>query len=191
MHWVLPVVKNAKVEGTDEVRYDDWEKQAIVVFKVPAGIKVNKALHIAQGLASSKPIEQFTASFLKELAAMDSLSDQHRKTASEAEAKQKRLEEVRNQLNELRLDIERIGQDLESRREHLKALGGKERGNVAANSFVKRILDAEDRRDREREKERNLPESLSNEPKRYKRPLKCFGYLKRGEKAVLLRHCPI
>ena len=162
------------MEGADEVRFDEAQDRAIAVFRVPARKKVERTVHIVQGLWSSKPVDDLSVSFLEELADMDSLPEQHRKTATEAAAKQKHLDEAREQLRELRQDIERIGKDLERLREHLKALGGEKGAGVAANPFVKRILDAEDRLALEREKERKLKEELGERRKAVRRALEAI-----------------
>ena len=156
VHWVLSVVANAKVEGADEVRFDDTEDRGIAIFRIPARKKVERTLQIEQGLWKSTPVGDLSVWLLEDIAAMESLPEQYRKTATEAAEKQRKIEEADQQLAEIRADIERIGKDLERFREHLKALGGEKGAGVAANPFVKRILDAEDRLSLEREKERKL-----------------------------------
>ncbi|MFW5740232.1 MAG: DUF4139 domain-containing protein [Myxococcota bacterium] len=157
VHWALSVVRNAKVEGADEVRFDDASDTAIAIFRVPAKKKAEREVKVEQGLFRANAADMLSVAFLEELAEMDSLPAEHRKVAEEAAKRQARMDEANRELHEVAAEMERVQKDIERLRKHLEALGG-EKGGAGANPFVKRILDAEDELEALRTKHRKLEE---------------------------------
>jgi len=145
VHWTLPVVSNAKVEGADRVAYDKQSSKPIAVFEVPARKKVERTVHTEQGLTRWTQLESTTSVALEKLANVETLPAEHRKVAAEAAERRRKVEETSEAIAKARASMEEVEKDLERLREHLKALGDEKGGGAAANPFVKRILDAEDR----------------------------------------------
>jgi hypothetical protein len=160
VHWPIKVVTNSKVEGADEVRFDEGE--AIAVFQIPARKKVERTLHTTQGLTSYNTMSSLSSTTLERLSTKEPIPEDQRKVVLDALEKRKRIEQTEAQLADVRAEMERLDKDLERFREHLKALGG-ETGGVAANPFVKRIMDAEDRLEAARTKERALKDRSDGE----------------------------
>lgn len=160
VHWPIKVVTNSKVEGADEVRFE--EREAIAVFRIPARKKVERTVHTTQGLTSYNTLTSLSSSTLERLSTKEPIPEDQRKVVLEALEKRRKIEQTSAELGEVRAEMERIEKDVERFREHLKALGG-ETGGVAANPFVKRIMDAEDRLEAARTKERALKDRSDGE----------------------------
>lgn len=158
VHWALSIVSNAKVEGADEVRFDEAAGVAIAVFRVPAKKKVVRTVQIVQGLETSRGLDDLPVVFLENLAGTETVPAEQRTVVAEAAKRQKKVDEATAQLEEVRRDITAVEEDLNRLREHLKALGS-EKG-AAANPFVQRILAAEDKLETLRNKVRGLDAEL-------------------------------
>ncbi len=171
IHWALNLVSNAKLEGADEVRYDEGENRVIAVFRVPARQKVERKVRMTQGLRDVRPVEDVTVEYFDTLAKRASLPEGQRKVLAEAAEQRRKIDLTREQAQEVEEDIERLEKDLERLREHLKALGGEKGAGVAANPFVKRILDAEDRLEVLRTKQRTLTDRSEEEKRAVRRAL--------------------
>ncbi len=144
VHWVLPVVSNARVEGPDEVTFDTARNQPIAVFEVPPRKKVEREVRTEQGLSRSYPLRNLDVATLERLAEGTNLPDEQHKTIVEAAKKRSAIQQTAERKTKNDEAIQEVEADLKRLREHLEALKG-EAGGVAANPFVRRILTAEDR----------------------------------------------
>lgn len=157
VHWVLNVVNNAKVDGPDEVTFDAVRGQPVAVFEVPARKEVERKVHIEQGLSRTTSLRAINVELLERLAKVESLPADQRDVVKKAALRRAEVDATKEKLEENKKAVQEVEKDLERLREHLKALGG-ETGGVAANPFVKRILEAEDRLTALRSEKRKLEE---------------------------------
>jgi hypothetical protein len=141
----LDIVENSKVEGADEVDFDQSSAKPLSVFRAEPGKKMARTLHIQEGLKRESRIEELESKRVKELATLDVIPAATRAVLVEAaarlveaETKDKEKEEANGAITEVTADIERL-------RAHLTALGDKSGRGAAENPIVKRILGAEDR----------------------------------------------
>lgn len=145
VHWTLPVVSNAKVEGPDKVDYDEQLAKPIAIFEVPARKKVERTVTMEQGLSRWTQLDSVSVVVLKRLSEVETLPVEQRKVVADAADRRRKVDETREAIAKTTQTIAEVEKDLERFREHLKALGGEKGAGVAANPFVKRILDAEDK----------------------------------------------
>lgn len=141
----LKVVDNSKVEGADSLDYDTASKRALAVFEVPPGKRLEKKLHILEGLQRSNYVKNVSAERLHEVAALGDLPAAQRATVAEAAKVVDEIEKKDKEREETEASITEVNEDLKRLREHLAALGDKSTQPAGANPLVKRILDAEDR----------------------------------------------
>ena len=172
VHWALTLVANAKLEGADEVRYDETTNRVIAVFRIPARQKVERKVRITQGLQDVRSVEDASVEHFDTLSKRASLPEDQRKVLTDAAEQRRKIDKTQEEMKEVQEDIQRLEKDLERLREHLKALGGEKGAGVAANPFVKRILDAEDRLEVLRAKERTLADRSEEEKRAVRRALK-------------------
>ena len=145
VHWTLPVVFNAKVEGPDEVTFDEKVGKPIAVFVIPPRKKIERVVTMEQGLSRWRDMGSLSADWLAQFEKAESIPVEQRKIVADAIARRKKVEETQAARTKNQQATEEVEKDLERLREHLKALGGEKGTGIAANPFVKRILDAEDR----------------------------------------------
>jgi hypothetical protein len=158
VYLALDIVANSKVEGADEVDFDQAEAKPLSVFRAEPGKKMERTLHIQEGLKRSSRVEQLESKRVKELATLDVIPAAGRTVLAEAaarlveaETKAKEQEEAKTAITEVTADIERL-------RQHLTALGDKGGRGAAENPIVARILGAEDRLTALRAKVKSLGE---------------------------------
>jgi hypothetical protein len=143
VYLALKVVSNAKVTGADALDYDEAASQPVAILKVPARTKVERALHVEEGLAHQTALGRLEAAALRELATKPTLPAAARAILVEAAARQEELERARHDLEKARASLTELQADINRLREHLRAAGG-EKGAGAA-PLVGRVLAAEDR----------------------------------------------
>ena len=146
----LAVDKNATVTGTDRVDFDEATLRPIVVFDVPAKNKSIRAFVVTEGLSRSTTIDSLTGKMVRDLLAKTTIPAAELAVIAQAEPRIRALEADHVKTVEAEQTATTVQHDLDRLREHLKALGGGEKGagaggGTAAAPLVKRLLDAEDR----------------------------------------------
>jgi hypothetical protein len=161
----LEIVDNAQVEGADELDYDKVANKPLAVFRAEPGKKVERILHIHEGLQRSSHIDQLEAKRVKELAAIDSVPAAGRAILAEAAARLDEAEAKAKEHEETTEAVTEVEEDLKRLREHLTALGDKSGQGAGANPIVKRILGAEDKLSLLRTKLKSLDASAKDKRK--------------------------
>jgi hypothetical protein len=141
----LDIVENSKVEGADEVDFDQSSDKPLSVFLAEPGKKVERTLHIQEGLKRASRVEELESKRVKELASLDVIPAAARAVLDEAAARLVEAETKAKEQDEANAAITEVTADIERLREHLTALGDKGGRGAAENPIVTRILDAEDR----------------------------------------------
>lgn len=146
----LAADKNATVTGTDRVDFDEATSRPVVVFDAPGKSKKERTFTVTEGLSRATGIDSLTSKHVKELLAKTTIPAGELATLAQAEARIRALEAEHAKVTEADKVTSTVEKDLERLREHLKALGGGEKGagaggGTTAAPLVKRVLDAEDR----------------------------------------------
>jgi len=146
----LSADRNAKVIGTDRVDFDEASGKPVVVFDAPPKSKAMRQFVVTEGLSRSTKLDGLTSKLAKELLAKTTIPAGELAILAQAEPKIRALETEHTKVSDADKTTAAAEQDLERLREHLKALGGGEKGagagaGTSAAPLVKRILDAEDR----------------------------------------------
>ena len=146
----LSADKNAKVTGADRVDFDEVTSRPVVVFDAPPKSKANRPFVVVEGLSRATRVDALTGKIVRDLLAKATIPAPELAILGAAEARIRALEAEHARVTEADRVTESVKEDLERLREHLKALGGGEKGGgagggTAATPLVKRILDAEDR----------------------------------------------
>jgi hypothetical protein len=145
----LGIAQNAKVTGADEVDFDAKGDRPVVVYKMAARQKASRALETVEGLSRQTAISELTHEHLTHLAEDAALTAAERALFADAAAKRQGLDDFKKGLEKTKAEVAETTKDLERLREHLKALGDK---GAANNPFVTRMLAAEDRLTKQRQK---------------------------------------
>ena len=144
----LPIDRNAKVTGADELDFDTVSSTPIAVFRVAQRQRSDKPLTIVEGLTRAMAFATLTSARLGELAASPDLAAPDKAIVVEAIAKAKELEESQRAWKAAREELASIEKELARLREDVKALGGERAAAGAAaqqGPFVTRLLAAEDK----------------------------------------------
>ncbi len=144
VYLVLDIVANAKVVGADEVDFDGDERRPLAVFRVAPGEKSPRTLAIDEGIETAASLDALSAADLRERAAAEALPVDQRALLGRAAALLEEGEKKHVERQDVNRELERLHEDLERVREHLKALGDKSGSPAAANPLVTRILELED-----------------------------------------------
>ncbi len=147
---VLSADRNAKVTGTDRVDFIEATSQPVVVFDAPAKSKALRKFTVVEGLSRSTPIDGLTGKLVHDLLAKNTIQGSDLATLTQAEPRIRALEAEHAKAAEADKVTNTAQKDLERLREHMKALGGGEKGagagaGTAAAPLVKRVIEAEDR----------------------------------------------
>jgi hypothetical protein len=137
---VLHLDRNTKLEGVARQEYDTATNRPIAVFHVGAKSKLEKPVTSTEGLSRRTARSALTYARLSKLATEATLPANERAALAEIAARQKELEDAREERRKTEETIATVEKDLLRFREHLKALGDK----AGPNPFVKRIVDKED-----------------------------------------------
>ncbi len=146
----LAVDKNATVTGTDRVDFDEVTSRPFVVFEAPAKSKSLRPFVVTEGLERSTGLDGLTGKIVRDLLAKTTIPATELAILAQAEPRIRALEAEHARMADADKTAATVEGDLERLREHLKALGGGEKGGGAGNGtaaapLVKRILEAEDR----------------------------------------------
>jgi hypothetical protein len=146
----LSADRNAKVTGTDRVDFDEVTSKPIVVFDSPAKSKNARTFVVTEGLSRSTSIDALTGKIVRSILDKKSIPAAELAILTEAEPRVRALEAEHAKTAEADRVANTVQKDLERLREHMKALGGGEKGagagaGTSAAPLVKRILEAEDR----------------------------------------------
>lgn len=146
----LSADKNATVTGTDRVDFDEATSKPVVVFDAQPKSKKERTFTVTEGLSRATGIDSLTAKHVKELLAKTTIPAGELAVLAQAEPRIRALEAEHAKVTEADKVSTTVEKDLERLREHLKALGGGEKGagaggGTTAAPLVKRVLDAEDR----------------------------------------------
>ena len=160
----LAADRNAKVTGTDRVDFDEATGRPVVVFDAPPKSKALRSFVVVEGLSRSTPIDGLTGKLVRDLLQKATLPPAELAVLTQAEPRIRALEAEHARSAEADKVAATVQHDLERLREHLKALGGGEKGagagaGSAAAPLVKRVIDAEDRLEGSR---KNLEGSRKN-----------------------------
>jgi hypothetical protein len=141
--------RNAAITGTDRVDFDEATSHPIVVFDAPAKSKALRAFVVTEGLSRATAIDGLTGKNVRELLAKTTIPAAELAILTQAEPRIRALEAEHAKAAEADKVTATAQQDLERLREHMKALGGGEKGagaggGTAAAPLVKRVLEAED-----------------------------------------------
>jgi hypothetical protein len=145
----LAAEKNATVTGTDRVDFDEATSRPIVVFDSPARSKALRTFVVTEGLSRITGIDALTGKHVRELLAKTTIPAPELAILAQAEPRIRALEAEHAKATEADKIAAQTQQDLERLREHMKALGGGDKGagaggGTAAAPLVKRVLEAED-----------------------------------------------
>lgn len=171
----LDVVKNAKVEGADELDYDLESETALAVFKVAPGATVKRRLQLKEALGRTTPVASLTSKAVTELSQEADLPEAERRALAAAAPLIKAVEQAEEALAEGKREVTRLSGELERMQEHLKALGDKSGSPAGANPLVVRILDLEDRLSRAERQVETLTTQVTDRGKVVKEHLKALG----------------
>ena len=138
----LSVGRNATVTGADAIDFDTESSRPLAQFKVGAGQKSNKTMKSVEGLSNGFVLTSLTTKQLTELSAAPSLAPADKAIATEASAKLKELEDLRQKIADAKADLETQEHELSRLREDAKSLGEK---GPSAQPLVARMLAAEDK----------------------------------------------
>lgn len=144
----LAAHQNAKIAGTDRVDFDESTSQPIVVFDVPAKTKVVRPFTVVEGLSRSTKIDGLTGKMVRELLVKTTIPQGELAILAQAELRIRALEAEHAKAVEADKAASTVQRDLERLREHVKALGGGDKGagaGSAAAPLVKRVIEPEDR----------------------------------------------
>ncbi len=146
----LKADKNAKVTGTDRVDFDEVTSLPIVVFDAAPKSKNVRTFTVTEGLSRSFTVDGLTAKVVRDLLQKTTIPAAELAILAQAEPRIRALEAEITKGREADKVTATAQQDLERLREHLKALGGGEKGggagaSTAAAPIVKRVVDAEDK----------------------------------------------
>jgi hypothetical protein len=144
----LAVDKNAKIAGADRVDFDEATSLPIVVFDAPAKSKAVRTFVVTEGLSRTTPIDGLTGKIVHDLLAKTSIAAADLGVLAQAEARIRALEAEHLKANEAEKVTTTVQEDLTRLRDHMKALGGGDKGGGAGSAaapLVKRVLEAEDR----------------------------------------------
>jgi hypothetical protein len=145
----LAAEKNAAVTGTDRVDFDEATSRPIVVFDAPAKSKALRSFVVTEGLSRATGIDALTGKHVRELLDKKTIAAPELAILAQAEPRIRALEAEHAKATAADKVATQAQQDLERLREHMKALGGGEKGagaggGTAAAPLVKRVLEAED-----------------------------------------------
>jgi hypothetical protein len=145
----LAAEKNAAVNGTDRVDFDEATSRPIVVFDAPAKSKALRSFVVTEGLSRATGIDALTGKHVRELLEKKTIAAPELAILAAAEPRIRALEAEHAKAAAADKVATQAQQDLERLREHMKALGGGEKGagaggGTAAAPLVKRVLEAED-----------------------------------------------
>ena len=145
----LSAEKNATVTGTDRVDFDEATSHPIVVFDAPSKSKALRTFVVTEGLSRATGIDALTGKHVRELLAKTTIPAAELAILAQAEPRVRALEAEHAKAAEAEKVAATAQGDLERLREHMKALGGGEKGagaggGTAAAPLVKRVLEAED-----------------------------------------------
>jgi hypothetical protein len=118
------VVNNAKVEGADELDYDDSASEALAIVEAPGQKKVERVLHITEARETSSPLASLKAELLAQLSTAEALPAPERATLKAAVPKLTLLEHARQAVEKVKSDQKTLDADLARNQEHLKATHG-------------------------------------------------------------------
>jgi hypothetical protein len=163
----LKADKNAKVTGTDRVDFDEVTSRPIVVFDAAPKSKTVRTFTVTEGLSRSTPINGLTGKVVRELLQKATIPAAELAILTQAEPRIRALEAEVTKGNEADRIAATVQHDLERLREHLKALGGGEKGagtgaSTAAAPLVKRVVDAEDKLEAARKNKETAAKELDN-----------------------------
>jgi hypothetical protein len=143
--WSLAeLVHNAKVEGADELDFDDGSEEPLALFAVPSRKTIERTLHVTEGKATWFSIHDLSRETAQRLSNEPRLAASTRAAFKGAMPQIEALNsarERRDAIEERRHDLQ---DDLERNREHLQAAEGSAGG---ANPIAIRIVELEKAQD--------------------------------------------
>jgi len=144
VYLTLPLGRNAKVTGADEIDFDGATSTPVAITRMGARARVEREVVTVEGLAAGIPFEDITVEKLAKMAASPNLAAGDKAIAAEAVTRESELGETKRAETQASGELVAIEKELERLREDAKAVGG-ERGAATPPEFVKRLLAAEDR----------------------------------------------
>lgn len=159
----LGVDRNAKVSGTDRVDFDEVTARPIVVFVAPPKSKGLRRFTVVEGLSRPTAIDGLTGKLVRDLLAKTTIAESDLAILRQAEVRVRALEREHEKGAEADKAASAVEQDIVRLREHMKALGGGDKGGgagAAAAPLVKRVIDAEDRLEASRKNRESAAKEL-------------------------------
>jgi cob(I)alamin adenosyltransferase len=158
--WSLAeVVRNAKVEGADEMDFDDGSEESLALFAVPERKAIERTLRITEGKAQHLSLDDMSKETVLRLSNEPKLAASVRTAFKAATPHIDALRAASERRDAVELRISELQQGLERNREHLKAAEGSAGG---ANPIATRIVELEKALDASRTElaraEKALPE---------------------------------
>ena len=138
------VVKNAKVEGADELDYDGKLGAAIAFLSAPARGNLLRTLRVTEARATTTSLEQLTRAKVEALVGSESLSAAERATLRAALPHVAALDDAEQAVRALERRAKELDVDLKRNREHLEAVKA---GEGAVNPIATRVVALERTRD--------------------------------------------
>jgi len=147
LYVALAIDANGAIEGADRIEFDAEAKRPIAVLDAPGRRRAERRVVSREGLVRRTAIADVEAAYLEALVAAPELRPQERAAATEATARRKELGQTEAAIAKAKADIEETEKDLARLREHMKALGGGDKGGGAGSAapLVARVLAGEDR----------------------------------------------
>lgn len=136
---------NGKIVGTDRVDVDEATSHPLALFDVPPRAKKARSFTVTEGLSRSYDVDALTPKLVTDLLAKTSIAQADLAVLAQADPLLRALAAEHTKVEAAQKETARVEADLARFREHLKALGGGDKGGSAAAPIVKRVLDAEDR----------------------------------------------
>ncbi len=167
----LPFVNNAKVTGSDEIAYDEETKKGIAVFQVKAKHKGSRTLRVDEGLSQGHPADKLTSRELEGLAQSKLLPESQKKVLLAAADLLVQAEVRRGGIIRRTADLKQAESDIVRLRQNARAVDRLKGGDA----IVKRLLAAEDRAKKLRQRLSELRSEIKERTRRAHRTLARLG----------------
>ncbi len=155
----LDTVRNARVEGCDDVDFDSTSSRAFAVFEIPAENGYERQLATLQALSEVRASTELSADDMNELIGTPTLPEAERDILRESLPLLDAWHVARKVALETQGEMSALQQDVERLQSHLKTLGNSE-AEGGHTQVVQRILELEQELSLGRSRERELDKQL-------------------------------
>ena len=155
----LPIVLNARLQGSEGVDYESTSARPFAVFELPPRMGHERTLVSVEAVSQNIPLASIEQEDLLEVVHTDSIPPAERDTLQKALPLLSAWQDSEKRDSELVVEIKATEEDLGRLRTHIKALGASEAESAHAQ-LVQRILEREDKLSTLRSKRRSLEHEL-------------------------------